>query len=258
MLKSAISGRVVRNSHSHVVNELGKAIVGGTFRTGDLLPGDSELAERFDVSRTVLREAMKTLSAKGMVVPKARIGTRVTGKSSWNFFDADVLIWHLENGIDDTFVTHLSEMRLAFEPMAARLACERATAEDMERIRAAMQAMKEATSKEGFALADLDFHMALLAASKNPFMLSVGTLIEAALLTSFRLSSPLGEPQRHKDSTIAHGSIIEAIAAKDASRAMQAMEYVITDGRNRILSRVNAGDLPLAGGSTGRDDSQAD
>lgn len=238
MLRTAISGRIVRNSHAHVVNELGKAIVGGTYRSGDLLPGDSDLAERFDVSRTVLREAMKTLSAKGMVTPKARVGTRVTDATRWNLFDSEVLIWHLENGVSERFVGHLSEMRLAFEPVAAELAASKATAQDLEALGNTIEAMKGAASREEFAIADLNFHLAMLTASKNPFMMSVGSLIEAALLTSFRLSSPMGEPEKLKASTAAHQAIFSAIAARDGKKAASGVEKVIGTGRDHILLRI--------------------
>lgn len=234
MLKSAISGSVPRNSHSRVVDELGRAIVGEAFVSGSILPGDAELAQRFKVSRTVLREAMKTLTAKGMVIAKTRIGTRVTDRSSWNLFDADVLAWHLESATDARFLEHLSEMRLSFEPFAARLASERASDEDVKSLYAQVEAMETANSMESFALADLDFHMALLGASRNPFMHSVGALIEAALVTSFRLSSPFGELERQYETALAHRRIVDAIATRNPDDAANAMSKVIIVGRDRI------------------------
>lgn len=238
MLKSAITGGVVRNSHARVVDELGKAIVRGTYSPGMILPGDTDLAERFDVSRTVLREAMKTLTAKGMVVPKAKIGTRVTDRKAWNFFDADVLIWHMEDGIDPDFIQHLAEMRLSFEPSAARLASERASKAEIALLYERIEGMEKADAMDAFAFADLAFHMALLDVSKNPFMYSVGTLIEAALVTSFRLSSPYGEPERHRATSLAHRAIVDAIAAGDGDAAFAAMQSVIIDGRDRIAGTV--------------------
>src|SRR5690606_8889637 len=134
MLKAAISGERARNSHALVVDVLGRAILNGDYPRGSTLPGDLQLAARFGVCRTVLREATKTLAAKGMIVAKARVGTRVTEKSTWNYFDSDVLRWHLDNGVDSRFMTHLAEMRLAFEPHAARLACRHATESDIEQM----------------------------------------------------------------------------------------------------------------------------
>ncbi|AXS41604.1 FadR/GntR family transcriptional regulator [Breoghania sp. L-A4] len=238
MLKSAIAGRVSRNSHAFVVHELGKAIVNGELKVGTLLPGDAELAERFSVSRTVLREAMKTLAAKGLVFARARIGTRVTERTAWNFFDADVLTWHLEYGLDSDFLTHLSEMRLAFEPYAARLAARHATSEDIARMYEHAEAMRTASSTEAVALADLALHMAVLDASRNPFMYSVGNLIEAALVTSFQLSSPFGDPARQRGAALAHRAIVEAIEAGDPDAAAKATERVIIEGLDRVAKTM--------------------
>ncbi|MEO7221708.1 MAG: GntR family transcriptional regulator, partial [Devosia sp.] len=88
----SLAGSKPARSHSiRVVDDLGLAIVSGQRAEGSLLPGDFELLERFGVSRTVLREALKTLAAKGMVQARARVGTRVRPRSSWNLFDPDVL-----------------------------------------------------------------------------------------------------------------------------------------------------------------------
>ena len=113
LLETAITGRKRHNSHAVVVGELGLGIVAGTIPEGSILPGDNELSLRFGVSRTVLREAMKTLAAKRLIEPKAKVGTRVLGHASWNFFDPDVLTWRFEAGFDEVFVDHLAEMRMA-------------------------------------------------------------------------------------------------------------------------------------------------
>lgn len=237
LLRTAISGNVVRNNHAFVVNEIGKAIVKGEYAVGTLLPGDADFAERFEVSRTVLREAMKTLAAKGLVFPRARIGTRVTERSKWNLFDADVLTWYFEAGITGEFLRHLSEMRLSFEPFAARLAAGNATPEDIANLYELAGKMADARSKEVFALADLDFHIALLAASKNPFMHSVGNLIEAALVSAFKLSSPV-EDETQRSSVEEHRRIVAAVEAGDGDAAAAAMEHVITVGRDRVSGRI--------------------
>ncbi|WP_118134983.1 FadR/GntR family transcriptional regulator [Oceanicella sp. SM1341] len=234
LLKSAISGRALRNSHAHVVHEIGRAIVGGDFEEGSLLPGDAELAARYGVSRTVLREAMKTLAAKGMLVARARIGTRVTGRTEWNLFDAELLGWHFEAGVDRAFLSHLCDMRLSFEPSAARLAARRARPAQLARLFLLADRMAGAQSSEAFAIADLEFHMTLLEASGNPFMLSVGSLIEAALVSVFRMSSPTREAGAVAESATAHRRIAEALAAGDAEAAAAAMEAVIVVGWENV------------------------
>ena len=238
MLNSTFSGRANRSQHSFVVNELGKEIVSGAYASGTLLPGDVELAERFGVSRTVLRESMKTLTAKGMIVPKARIGTRITERSNWNLFDADVLVWHIEAGVDAAFLKHLTDMRFSIEPFAARLAAHRATGDEIKILYGFADEMSTADSDESFALADLKFHLALHGASGNPFMLSVGNLIEAALVTSFKMSSPYGESDRHVATANRHRMIVEAIERKDADAASVAMEQVIKEGFDRLSRKL--------------------
>ncbi|MDP2122682.1 MAG: FadR/GntR family transcriptional regulator [Hoeflea sp.] len=238
MLNATFSGRANRSQHSFVVNQLGEEIVSGTYASGTLLPGDVELAERFGVSRTVLREAMKTLTAKGMIIPKARIGTRVTERANWNLFDADVLVWHIEAGVDATFLKHLTDMRFAIEPFAARLAASRASKKEIELLYSYADKMSSADSDESFALADLEFHLALHGASGNPFMLSVGNLIEAALVTSFKMSSPYGEPGRHVATANRHRMIVEAIERGDGEAASVAMERVIHEGFDRIMKKL--------------------
>ncbi|QDL94411.1 FadR family transcriptional regulator (plasmid) [Paroceanicella profunda] len=234
LLKSAISGRALRNSHAHVVHEIGLAIVGGDYEVGSLLPNDAELAARFGVSRTVLREAMKTLAAKGMLVPRARIGTRVTERTAWNLFDAELLGWHFEAGVDRAFLSHLCDMRLSFEPSAARLAARRARPAQVARLFLLADRMAEAQSSEAFAMADLEFHMTVLEASANPFMLSVGSLIEAALVSVFRMSSPTRHVAGVAESAQAHRRIAQAIAEGDADAAARAMEGVIVVGWENV------------------------
>lgn len=223
-----------RNSHGQVVNALGRAIVSGEFAVGGLLPGDIELAQRFQVSRTVLREAMKTLTAKGLVVPKARIGTRVTDKAFWNLFDADILTWHFDVGVSEDFLLHLYDIRLAFEPAAAALAAERATSDEVDELDRLAEALgDEGHSVETLAFADLRFHLALAAASKNPFMRTLGGLIKAALMGAFRMSSLPPEAGRGNDVRVSHMAIVDAIRARDPAAARIAMEKVIQVGRQR-------------------------
>ena len=209
-------------------------MVAGTYPVGSILPGDVELAQRFKVSRTVLRETMKTLAAKGMVVAKARVGTRVTEKNLWNMFDSEIIAWHFDNGATEEFLLQLYDIRLAFEPFAAGLVAERATGDDIAHLRELALVMAEpGHTTESLALADLRFHLAVADASHNPFMRTLGSLIEAALVGMFRISTP---PSQNGFSNIAdtHMRIVDAIAAGDVAGARKAMEDVIIDGRDHV------------------------
>lgn len=228
-----------RTSHRLVVDELGQAVVGGEFSVGDTLPGDTDLAARFNVSRTVLREAMKTLAAKGLVVPRARIGTRVLPKAHWNLFDSDVLTWHFGAGVDEKFLRHVSEVRLALEPYAAALAARRASDADIARMMRLAVAMGDAGhSPHTLAQADLEFHLRLLEASLNPFMRTVGSLIEAALIGVFQLTSPTADETEIDRVAIAHIRIVEEIRRRNEDGARRAIEHVIRVGQERLIMNL--------------------
>jgi DNA-binding FadR family transcriptional regulator len=242
LLQTVISGQRLRNNHAHIVDALGRDIVAGIIPAGATLPGDAELMERFGVSRTVLREAMKTLAAKGLIVSRSRIGTKVTDRATWSFFDADILSWHFDCGVDEAFLVHISEIRLAFEPFAAGLAAERATPKDLLLLdRLAADMGDENHSAESFALADLRFHLAITEASRNPFMRSVGNLIEAALVGVFKLNSPAADPATIAETLRSHQRIVDCIRARDVAGARAAMQAVILTGLERVRGVLRTG-----------------
>jgi DNA-binding FadR family transcriptional regulator len=233
-LIAAISGRVApRNLHSRVLWQLGVAIVGGRYPEGSILPADSELLAEFAVSRTVLREALKTLAAKGMIEARARVGTRILPRRRWNLFDADVLAWHFETRPDLDFLRSLAEVRIGIELESAALACRRRTPEEAGRLMALADAMGEATTAEQFARADLAFHRAVAEAAGNPFMASISALVEVALTAVFIIGSPVEDEQKLAETCAAHQRIARAIDAGDADEARAAMRAVITDGFDR-------------------------
>lgn len=243
LLETTISGRKRRSNHAHVVAELGRGIVSGSIPEGSLLPGDAELSARFGVSRTVLREAMKTLAAKRLVEAKAKVGTRVLDRSSWNFFDSDVLGWRFETGLDFDFIEHLAEMRLALEPAAAAAAAVRATSDDIVALYAIAAKFDDLSHTAGsIAKVDLEFHVAIARMSGNPFMRSASALIEAALAISFQLSSPAASPETIDEVASNHLRIAHAIASRDPQKAEAAMRHVIDVGKDRIIHSIeNAG-----------------
>ncbi len=241
-LIASIAGRVpARNLHSQVLWLLGVAIVGGEYKQGSILPADAELLQRFAVSRTVLREALKTLAAKGMIEARARIGTRVLPRSRWNLFDADVLSWHFETGPDAEFLTSLAEIRVGVELESAALAATRRTDEQAQALLACAARMGEAASAEEFARTDLEFHRTVAEASANPFMASISTLVELALTAAFTISSPVRDPAALAATVAAHGRIAQAILAGDPEEARLAMKAVITQGLDRQMKARLAG-----------------
>ncbi|MCQ8783371.1 FadR/GntR family transcriptional regulator [Mangrovibrevibacter kandeliae] len=234
LLQAAIAGSAARSSHAHVVGALGSAIVGGEIAEGALLPSDDALTGRFSVSRTVLREAMKTLAAKGLVRAKAKVGTRVLDRAHWNMFDADILHWRVEAGLDENFLLDLATTRAAIEPAAAALAARRATPADIARLYAIADRLGDLNhDRVSIANVDLEFHLAIAAMSKNPFMQSISSLIEAALAISFKLSSPADDAEKIRECAVNHRRIVEAIERGDEAATRQAMLEVIEVGVER-------------------------
>ena len=125
---SRIAAERAMSSHDQIAAILGTEILKGIHQPGANMPPEAELIERFQISRTVMREVMKTLTAKGFVTSKTRIGTRVLDPVNWDYFDADVLAWRVRMGLDDEFRLSLTEVRRAIEPVAAGLAARRRTA----------------------------------------------------------------------------------------------------------------------------------
>ena len=221
------------SNHAEVARSIGVDIIAGRYAQGVRLPGDAELTAMFGVSRPVLRESVKTLVAKGLLTTKARVGTVVRERAAWNMFDADVLAWHLDAGIDRRFLNDLAEIRLAVEPRAAALAAKRRSDEDIAELQHSMDRMRRETSESvGFAEADLALHLAVARASGNPFMRSIGHVIEAALRTAFMLSAPAGSEDR-EITLLWHQKIVDSIAAADTDAAAEAMAFVIHNGMRR-------------------------
>lgn len=225
------------SSHDQVAAILGTEILNGLHPPGSNMPGEPELMARFHVSRTVMREVMKTLAAKGFLISKTRVGTRVRDPIHWNFFDADVLAWRVRIGLDDSFLASLTEVRRALEPAAAALAARRRSDGDIVRLRDhVLQMGRAGHTRQSFAESDLDFHLAIGAASGNPLMRSVASVIEAALVASFADSSPVDDADDHERTVNAHAAVVDAIESRDEAAAAAAMLRVIDIGVERIGS----------------------
>ncbi len=234
-MRDASSARTLQ---SQVVYRLGVAIVRGEFAPGSTLPPDAELLERFGVSRTVLRESLKALAAKNIVNARARIGTRVLPRREWSLFDRDVLAWHLEVGPDTAFLQSLAEVRVGIELESAALAARRRSPAQAARLAALVDGMAAAETTEAFAGCDLDFHRLVAEASGNPFMASIGALVDFVLATAFTISSPVDDPVAKQLAVGRHRLIAEAIAAGDGEAARAAMRVVIADGYDRAVGRI--------------------
>jgi len=241
--------RAVSN-HGQLARALGSEILAGRYPPGTNMPSEGDLLARFGVSRTVLREVMKTLAAKGLVSSKTRVGTRVSDPVHWNLFDATVLSWRVSLGFDEAFRRELLEIRRLVEPRAAELAALRRDPADVAKLRGLIERMgAPGHSRRSFAEADLDFHLEVGVASGNTLMRSLAGVIETALIASFTLSSPTESLELQAENVRNHENIVDAIEAGDPQAASQAMLHVIEAGAVRIEAadtmRAAAGALTL-------------
>src|SRR5206468_12646009 len=155
--------------HGRIVHAIGRRIVTGNLQPGELLPAEPELG----ASRTVVREAVKVLAAKGLVESRPKTGTRVRPRDAWNLLDPDVLAWQQDGAVDDALLRKLTEVRRIIEPAAAELAAARADVRDVAAMEDAFQQMEETaqaragTDFEAFVQADMRFHLAILQACRN-------------------------------------------------------------------------------------------
>jgi DNA-binding FadR family transcriptional regulator len=221
-----IRGGLGRNLTYGLLEHLGRQIVTGAFSaTG--FPTEADLSAQHGVSRSVTREAVKMLTAKGLLTARPRQGTSVQPVANWNLFDADVLSWLLERKFSAELLKHFNELRAAIEPAAAALAAQATDARGLALIEAGFARMVAAEHGDDDGLnADIAFHLAILRASGNPFFAQFRDLVATALRTSIRFTNRI--VGRSAD-LAAHGAVRDAIVARDPAQARAAMAAIIGD-----------------------------
>lgn len=217
-----------------VLDRLGVDICNGRYAPGQILPSENELCERFAFSRIVIREAVKSLAAKGMLEVRRKVGTLVLAPSEWNLFDPDIIAWRTRTaGADREMSRDLMELRRIVEPAAARLAAQRATADERQAIRVAFESMRRAVAGEGdYVSADLAFHTAILASSGNQFVRQMKVGLSAVLRRGFEIVSQ--KPGGPRESLPAHELLCLAIVDGNAEAAEQAAFALIDHATNDL------------------------
>jgi GntR family galactonate operon transcriptional repressor len=216
--------------HGRIVHAIGRRIVRGDLQPGDLLPAQLELR----ASRTVVREAVKVLAAKGLVESRPKTGTRVRLRDAWNLLDPDVLAWQQDGpggAAYDALLLKLTEVRRIIEPAAAELAAARADSTEIAALEQAFRGMEQTAQSPGgfdveaYVQADMRFHLVILQACRNDLLEQMSRAVYSALLVSFRSTSQL--PGRSKASLPKHRAILDAIRARDAWGAGAAMRHLV-------------------------------
>lgn len=224
-------GDLGRNLTWGLCDRLGRAIVVGDYRDRPF-PTEAEIERLHGVSRSVTREAVKMLAAKGLVGARPKQGTFVRPEAAWNLFDTDVLRWLLERHSSLVLLRQFGDMRLAVEPAAAALAARQASDPQRAAITAGLDRMRAAERGDDAVLeADIAFHAAILVATNNPFFAQFRDVVVTALNTSIRFTNRLSG----RSASIAdHAAVHDAILDADADAARHAMAELI----NKALALI--------------------
>lgn len=228
----------IKNVHGNTVDFLGEAIVAGRYVIGGSIPPEPVLCEELGVSRTVVRESIKSLVAKGLILTGPKVGTRVMPSEHWNWFDPDVIAWQSKAGFTTEFIRDLQDLRLVVEPAAVKLAALRATPADIADIESAFAGMKQAVEHGGdYVTHDLRFHQGLLRASRNRMLGQMSKALSALLRTSFEISTV--KPDGPVHSLPLHRAVLDAVIQRDPAAAERAI-LVLINGAHEDIEQVLA------------------
>lgn len=221
-----------RNLHRELVHRLGLEVVSGRLRPGEQIPVNGESIADLVVSRTVAREAVKVLTAKGLLEARPYSGTRVRPRSEWHLLDPEVLSWVGEVEPDSELLRGLTELRFLIEPGAARFAADRATEQQRRLLGEHYQEMVAAAKEpEVFAAADIRFHSLILVSAHNAFLSQFDAMI-AATLAGTRAQLTRIWANRHGTKMLSatlplHMVVVEAIVSRSPDAAEAAMRAVV-------------------------------
>jgi GntR family galactonate operon transcriptional repressor len=216
-----------------VVGELVDRIVGGRIAEGAALPPEPSLCEQFGVSRTVVREAVKSLEGMRLVSVQQGAGTRVRPFAEWRLLDPVVLAATVRHDAESAILDDLVDVRRALEAQMAARAATRATAADLAAIEAAMARLEAETEDPArYLVADVAFHDAVMAASGNRLgRATVRTLTAEAFRSLRYVGDPTAADCRHSNE--AHRAVLAHVRARDAEAAGSAMNDHILEAWQR-------------------------
>ena len=209
-----------------IVEDLGIAIVTGKYAEKNAFPIESEICEQYGASRSIVREAIKVLNAKGLLIARPRRGTSVRPEREWNLLDPDVLYWMLKRRFSMTLLKDFTRARLAIEPAAAAEAARTANEQQIAHIQLMLDRMEEAAEgKQDPLESDINFHVAVLEASNNPFFYNMRAMIETALHFSIRFTNKQLKQRVAKARD--HARILTAIRNRDPEKAAEATRVLL-------------------------------
>ncbi|UQX89751.1 FadR family transcriptional regulator [Jatrophihabitans telluris] len=219
--------------HGRLVHELGSRIVSGQLLPGEQLPTESELVTELASSRPAVREAIKVLTAKGLVLARPKVGTTVQPESGWNLLDPDVLAWRYESSPTGQQLDDLSGLRVAVEPEAARLAARTKRRETLTPIREAYLLMESSLQDpDEFIKHDLAFHRAVVQAGGNELLIHLDELLSAALAAGRQVHTR--NVRRNRRTLPSHKAVLDAIVARQGEQAASLMRELVLGAQHDI------------------------
>ncbi|MDX6347031.1 MAG: hypothetical protein QOF84_1821 [Streptomyces sp.] len=212
--------------HAQVLAELGPAIASGAYPPGTVLRID-ELEQRYGVSRTVVREAVRVLEAMHLVASRRRVGITVRPAEEWNVFDPAVIRWRLAGADRPRQLRSLTMLRTAVEPVAAGLAAVAATPDqcrELTVLAADMAAAGRASDLAAYLVHDVAFHRVMLRASGNEMFARLGDVVAEVLTgrTEHHVMFSTPDPA----AVTLHVRVAEAVRARDAVAAERLMREI--------------------------------
>jgi DNA-binding FadR family transcriptional regulator len=228
----------ILQSNTHVAREIARLIVTGEWQQGWTLPREIELASKFEVSRTSIRESLSILKAKGLIAARQKAGTHVRDRINWNMLDAELLEWTWSQRPTEEFAHQLLQVRRIVEPEACAICAERGSDADLARIERAYREMDAAgMDSRAYSEPDLRFHRGILIATGNDFLVAFGATVEAALRMSFDLSTL--NPGAPRKSLPHHRAILDEIWARNPDGARRAMCSLMDLTEQNIVSALS-------------------
>ncbi len=218
--------------HTKIARSIGERILGGEFAPGSLLPNEAEWGQVYEASRTAVREAIKSLSAKGLIASRPKVGSRVEPKTRWNLLDRDVLAWHRSATDRKAFLISTQEFRRIVEPGIAELAARKRTTKQIDQLVSALDDMREAKSHAEMVAADVQFHETLLASANNDLLVPFNILIDETLANLFDFTTQ--RTPHYRQALKLHEAIARAVIAGDPSSARKAMLALLDDTDNVV------------------------
>jgi GntR family transcriptional repressor for pyruvate dehydrogenase complex len=223
--------------HEQVVRTLVRQIVGGAHPPGTALPTEPELVNRFGVSRTVVREAVRLLAAKGLVAVRHGSGMWVAPPDRWDQLDPLIILEQVRTGGDGPLLDEMIEMRRLLEMEIAALAAARRTESDLEALQATLRGMGAAAGDpEAYTRLDVTFHDTVLAAARNRLLREALRSVAGLLRAGRRIA--VYRPSVIERSRASHEAIYAAVAAADPAAAREAMRRHIAEFEQDIRAAI--------------------